>query len=234
MRQARELDAPLEERLAIIRRAYRSERAPFMAAVDRLVARLEAAAAGEAAPKPGEAMPPFLLPDETGHLVALPDLLRHGPVAIVFLRGHWCPYCRLSAAALHGVEAAVAAAGGRLVAITPERRGYTARIKQESGADFPILTDMDNGYALSLNLAIWIGEEMQGWMRENGRDLPDYQGNTDWMLPIPATFVVDPGGIVLARHIDPDYRRRMDADELVAAIRQAAKPRASGSDYAVA
>ena len=115
----------------------------------------------------------------------------------------------------------MAAAGGRLVAITPERRGYTAGLKRESGAGFPILTDMDNGYALSLNLAIWIDDEMQAWMRENGRDLPSYQGNAGWMLPIPATFIVTPDGIVAARRVDPDYRRRMDLDALLAAIRQA-------------
>lgn len=225
VRQAMELDAPLERRLAIIRQAYRSERNPFMAAVDRLVARLEAAAAGEAAPKPGEAMPPFLLPDETGHLVALQDLLRQGPVAIVFLRGHWCPYCRLNSVALREVEAELAAAGGQLVVITPERRGYATRLKQESKAAFPILTDMDNGYAFSLNLAIWVGEEMQALMLENGRDLPEYQGNTGWMLPLPATFVVSQDGMVVARHVDPDYRRRMDVGELVAAIRRAAATR---------
>jgi peroxiredoxin len=232
VRQAMELDAPLEQRLAIIRQAYRSERSPFMAAVDRLVARLEAAAAGEAAPKPGEAMPPFLLPDETGHLVALQDLLRQGPVAIAFLRGHWCPYCRLNSVALQEVEAELAAAGGRLVVITPERRSYATRLKQESEAGFPVLTDMDNGYALSLNLAIWVGEEMQALMLENGRDLPDYQGNTGWMLPIPATFVVAPDGTVAARHVDPDYRRRMDVGELVAAIRRAAATRAGDAGYA--
>ena len=92
VRQAMEMDAPIETRLALIRQAYRSERGAFMAAADRLVARLEAAAAGAAAPKPGEAMPPFLLPDETGRLVAMEALLRDGLVAIVFLRGHWCPY----------------------------------------------------------------------------------------------------------------------------------------------
>ncbi|HWL73160.1 MAG TPA: hypothetical protein VNQ74_04765 [Burkholderiaceae bacterium] len=48
---------------------------------------------------------------------------------------------------------------------------------------------MDNGYALSLNLTLWVGVEMQNMM-ERHRDLPTFQGNSSWMLPIPATFVV--------------------------------------------
>ena len=49
----------------------------------------------------------------------------------------------------------------------------------------------------------------------------DYQGNETWMLPIPATFIVGRDGVVKARHIDPDYRKRMDLDELLAALKSA-------------
>jgi peroxiredoxin len=37
-------------------------------------------------------------------------------------------------------------------------------------------------------------------------------------LPIPATFVVGADGIVKARHIDPDYRKRMDVEAILAAV----------------
>jgi len=39
------------------------------------------------------------------------------------------------------------------------------------------------------------------------------------MLPIPATFVVGRDGVVTARFIDPDFRRRMSVEELVAALK---------------
>ncbi len=225
--RARALDAPLAERLALIRDAYRRLHGATAEAGDRLVARLAAASAGSTAPRPGEAMPPFLLPDETGRLVALGDLLREGPLAVVFLRGHWCPYCGVSATALHEAEAAVAATGGRIVAITPERRGHAAGLKAASGAGFPILTDLDNGYALSLGLAIWVGAEMQARMEEHGRHLPAYHGNDAWMLPLPACFVLSRDGLIVARHVDPDYRTRMDVAALLAALREASTIRPS-------
>src|SRR5262249_63654 len=69
--------------------------------------------------------------------------------------------------------------------------------------------------AMLLNLAIWVGAEMQEYMTEIGRMLPQYQGNDSWMLPIPATFVIGKDGRIKARFVDPDYRKRMAIDELI-------------------
>ena len=80
---------------------------------------------------------------------------------------------------------------------------------------------MDNGYALSLNLVFWVGMEMERMISAAGWDIPSYQGNTSWMLPIPATFVVDQDRRVKARFVDPDYRKRMAIDDLVMALRSA-------------
>ena len=87
-----------------------------------------------------------------------------------------------------------------------------------------MLTDIDNGYALSLNLAIWVGEELERLMAASGRDLPRYQGNDAWFLPIPATFVLGAEGTIKERFIDPDYRRRMAVEDLLEALKAAQKP----------
>ena len=47
------------------------------------------------------------------------------------------------------------------------------------------------------------------------------------MVPLPAIFVVGRDGRVAARFVDPDYRRRMAIDDLVAAIAAAATERAA-------
>ena len=221
VQQAREMDAPLNERLTVIANTVRSLSTMFAETVDRMVTRLQQTGAGQTAPKLGEQMPPFMLPDDTGRLVALNQILSRGPVAISFNRGHWCPYCRINALALSEVQEQVRDAGAQIVAITPERRRFTAALKNEANAPFPILTDMDNGYALSLNLAIWVGAEMETLIAGAGWDVPSYQGNSAWMLPIPATFVVGTDGRIVARNVDPDYRRRMDIDDLLAALKTA-------------
>jgi peroxiredoxin len=195
--------------------------APFADAVDRMIARLQRADAGAAAPRVGDHLPAFALPDETGRIVTLASVIADGPAAISFNRGHWCPYCRVNVAALAEVHAELAQAGGQVVAIVPERQKFAAALRADAHAPFPVLTDMDNGYALSLNLTVWVGAEMEPLMQGAGCDLPHYQGNSAWLLPIPATFVVDQAGLVRARYIEPDYRTRMAIDALISSLRLA-------------
>lgn len=217
-KRARDMDAPLNEQLRAFADATRQRRPDFADAVDRLVERLSRNGAGSAAPQVGELMPEFVLPDDAGRLVSLNQVLMHGPVAVTFHRGHWCPYCRISINALARAHEDVAAEGGQILAIMPDRQEYVADFKSKSHVPFPILTDMDNGYALSLNLSIWVGAEMQKMM-EGRQDLPTFQGNSSWTLPIPATFVIGSDGRIKARFIDPDYRNRMAIADMVAALR---------------
>ncbi|RWE59269.1 MAG: AhpC/TSA family protein [Mesorhizobium sp.] len=215
-----ELDAPLNERLEVVAKAVRRLNGDFADAVDRLVSRLQEQGAGAMAPAPGDSMPAFLLPDDSGKLIGLVDLLKQGPAVIAFQRGHWCPYCRLNAIGIVEVQEEIAALGGQVAVVMPERRKFAKAMKTTVGAQFPFLTDMDNGYALSLNLAIWVGAEMERLMGV-GYDLPSYQGNSSWFLPIPATFIVGTNGLITDRFVDPDYRRRMDIDDLIAALKRA-------------
>ena len=217
--QARAFDGSMNERLNIFVDAARKFHPDSVAKVDRLVARLREHRAGETAPQPGDQMPPFMLPDDTGRIVSLAELLADGPAVITFHRGHWCPYCRISINTLAKALPRIEAAGARMVAIVPDRQQFAEEMKINSGAAFPILTDMDNGYAMSLNLAIWVGTEMEEYMRTIGRDLPAYQGNDTWMLPIPATFVVEQSGRIKARFADPDYRQRMEIEQLIGALK---------------
>lgn len=216
-RRVRDLDVSMHEQLRTFAETTRRERPEFAAAVDRLVERLRRYGAGESAPQIGEPMPPFILPDHTSQLVSLEELLDRGPAAVTFHRGHWCPYCRININALAQAHKEIAADGGQIVAIMPDRQKFVAELKTQSNVPFPILTDMDNGYALSLNLAIWVGQEVQKMM-EGFRDLPTFQGNSSWMLPIPATFVVGRDGLIRARFIDPDYRKRMMIVDMIAAL----------------
>jgi peroxiredoxin len=217
-RYCRDMDASLNERLETFSAATRYLIPGYQEAVDRMVDRLKEYDAGQAAPKSGEPMPPFAMPDEAGRLVTLDDLLREGPLAMTFHRGHWCPYCRINTKAFAEAQERIASDGARLAAIMPERQQFAAQFKAEGQVRYPVLTDIDNGYALSLNLAIWVGDEMQKILEYGGRKLPDYQGNSAWVLPIPATFVVAQDGIITARFIDPDYRKRMAIDDLLKAL----------------
>ena len=204
------MDAPLAEQLKAVVDEVRRLSPEFTEIVDRMVARLEANSVGESAPQPGELMPDFTLPDEGGRLVRLTELIEKGPVVLSFHRGHWCPYCRLNADALAKIAPEVESLGAQIVAISPEKGQYGAELKSYAKAPFPVLADIDNGYALELKLLFWVGDEKREAMRAGGYDIAPYQGNETWMLPIPATFIIGRDGVVKARFVDPDYRKRMD------------------------
>jgi len=221
--QARSMDAPLGDRLSAYAGAIRDLNAPFAEAVDRLIGRLRVGSAVTGSPKEGEPMPPFLLPDHSGHLVSLDDLVAAGPVAVTFARGHWCPYCRIAVAALAEIAGDAKALGAEIVVIVPDRQRFAAQLRTETAAPFPILTDIENGYALSLGLVFWVGEEMQKLMLARNANPAESQGNDSWFLPVPATFIVGRDGLIKARHVDPDYRTRMEIDSVLEALRLAAQ-----------
>jgi len=218
--RCRDMEGTLGEQLEAYAAAGREIFPAYSDAVDRLVERIHENGGGENAPRPGEAMPSFMLPDVSGRLVDLPSLLEKGPLAVMFFRGHWCPYCRLNVRALVEAMDRIKAVGGHVVAIMPETQAFAEKFSADSAAPFPVLTDLDNGYALSLNLAIWLGKEIQDLLSPM-QDMPTFHGNQGWVLPIPATFIVGRDGIVRARFIDPDFRKRMAIDDLVAALKSA-------------
>jgi peroxiredoxin len=216
--RCKQLDAPLEDRLASFADDVRRLAPQFQDTVDRMVVRLQSAKAGEAAPAVGEVMPPFVLPDENGRLVGLQRLLKSSQVVVAFHRGHWCPYCRINADTLARIDETVKSKGGQLIVITPETQKFARMLKQETGATFPVLADLDSGYALDMRLAIKINDEKRSAMVAAGYDVSPYNGNDDWILPIPATFVIGQDGIIKARFVDPDYRKRMGIRELLAGL----------------
>src|SRR5215470_9201061 len=81
---ARYSDGPINERLAMYAKTLRAINPGASDAIDHLVDRLKGAGAGLNAPRVGEPLPPFLLPDDSARLVSLEGLLEKGPVAIAF------------------------------------------------------------------------------------------------------------------------------------------------------
>lgn len=222
---SRDLDAPLARRLEAFADGVRIASPEFADCVDRLVRRLQENGTGRGAPQVGERIASFTLPDSEGYLVSLEDLIACGPVALTFHRGHWCPYCRINTKALADLQCLILPEGAQIVAITPETQRFSTVLKAEhKAAPIRVLADIDNAYAMSLNLVMFVGKELQAMMLQAEIDLPLYQGNGAWTLPIPATFVVDQNGIIRARFVDPDYRRRMAIEDIDAALRQARHP----------
>lgn len=212
------MEAPLWRRLEAFVAAQEAHGSPFAGAFQLMADRLKAGAVGEEAPEIGEAMPSFLLPDQSGHLVRLEDLTAAGPVVVSFNRGHWCPFCRIELTALAQAHQDFLGLGARIVSIMPERQAYVGRLPEDVLARLAVLSDLDNAYALSLGLTFWLGDTFKQMMQAAGVSLEEAHGNAAWFVPVPATFVLDGRGRVVARRVEPDFRKRMDIEEIRQAL----------------
>lgn len=212
------LITPLNSRLSAYRDESARRRPKLSAAYDALVAHLTALDAGAVGPKVGDAMPAFALPDEDGRLVTLGSLLKNGPAVISFNRGHWCPYCTMELRSLAAIHERISELGASVVAIMPDSAQFTAEYTRKNELPFPILSDIDLGYSLSLGLIFWVGPDIQRMYQEVGISLETYHGNGANFLPMAAKFIVGQDGLVKARRVNLEFRERMEPDAIVSAL----------------
>jgi peroxiredoxin len=185
---------------------------------DKFVAHLIATGVGQAAPKPNDVMPSFCLPNSKGLHVDLADRLSDGPVVLNFIRGGWCTYCRDELRAWHDAIPRLEAAGGQFIAVSGEVGGLAEETRCTLAPKSMMLCDIDHGLALSLGLAFPLSVQMHQAYTDHGLDLNSIYGDSGWLLPIPATFVIDRSGLIRFAHVDPDFRHRADPATVIAVV----------------
>ncbi len=212
------LDASLAEKLSQYTNHLQKHNSDISKVYSTLVSRLRDADAGSGAVQTGSTLPEFLLPDSNGDLVSSAKLLSEGPLVVSFNRGHWCSYCKLELLALAEIYPAIKSLGGELVALMPESAEYTGNFKSEFELPFQILTDIDNGYALSCGLMVSLGSAIQQVYLNLGRDLSEFHRNKAWFVPIPATYIIGSDGRVVSMMVDADFRNRMDPTNILTCL----------------
>lgn len=164
----------------------------------------------------GERAPSFRLPDQNGQAVWLDTLLAHGPTVLLFYRGHWCPFCSLTLRSYQKAAARFAALRIPLVAISPQGAAATARTAQSLGKGLPLLSDVGSHVARAYGLAYDLPIALKTLFESQYQTpLPEINADGGWTLPVAASYVIGENGIVLRAHVDVDYRRREDPDELL-------------------
>jgi peroxiredoxin len=165
---------------------------------------------------PGATFPDFTLPNATGRFVALEDELAQGPVVLFFFRGAWCPFCKLMLDALAGAMPAIKAAGGRVLALTPETGTWPRTLQARHGDAFEVLADVDFGVGLLAGVVFKIPPLYRE--RCAALDFPQRHGNGGWALPVPATFIIGQDGLIAWRFFDVDFTHRAEPADIVAAL----------------
>ena len=212
------LGIPLPEKLSLMGGWSAEHHPQFEAHYEELIERLTMSGAVDNALTTGTPLNPFLLPDSDGQLQSSKKLLAKGPLVVSFNRGHWCPYCELELHALEEINSQVVRRDASIISITPQRGSPSKKMKDKSELSFLVLCDLDNAYALGSGLMMSIGEPIIRAYKDFGLDLSKDQGNEGVFLPMPATYVVDPRGMIVADFVHPDFRKRMAPKDILAAL----------------
>ncbi|OZI34189.1 alkyl hydroperoxide reductase [Bordetella genomosp. 10] len=195
---------------------------PVIDTMHRATAELIASGAAQKALKAGDQAPAFTLNDPEGKPVSSADLLRQGPLVVTFYRGVWCPYCNMELQALQAALPDIREAGANVVAISPQVAANSRKSVRQNALEFPILSDTRNDVAAAFGLRFELQDYLVDLYKSLKNDLPAFNGDPSWTLPMPARYVIAPDGTIVYAEVNPDYTRRPDPSEMLPAIRKAA------------
>jgi peroxiredoxin len=187
----------------------------------RATAELVASGAATRALKAGDKAPSFTLNDPEGHPVASADLLANGPLVVSFYRGVWCPYCNMELQALQDALPEFEKLGASLIAISPQTSVNSRKSVRQNELGFPILSDTHNDVAAAFGLSFELPDYLVDLYKGLKNDLPTFNGDPSWTLPMPGRFVVAQDGTILYAEVNPDYTRRPEPGDMLPALRRA-------------
>lgn len=177
--------------------------------------------------KKGDRAPAFTIRTVDGKpYVFDPDNLAK-PTILISFRGGWCPYCNMHLSELRTVIPEITASGYDVLFLSNDRPEILySSLKQETqedidGLDYMILSDAEIDAARALGTAFRIDKGMKGRFDEKGRDYAQSSIDNYDALAVPAVYVIDRFGQIVFDFVEPDYKVRLPADELLNAAKAA-------------
>ena len=92
-------------------------------------------------------------------------------------------------------------------------------MRAQNRLEYPVLSDAGNAWARKLGLVFSLPEDLRAVYRQFEIDLPTFNGDESWELPLPARIVIDPSGVIRSIDADPDYTRRPEPDATLEVLR---------------
>jgi peroxiredoxin len=173
--------------------------------------------------KAGETAPLFGLRCGRGDLINLRDLLNRGPVVVSFFWGDWCPFCVLELKALAAAHPQIERLGARLLVLSPQAREKSSSLTGDGEPLFPLLRDPGCNIAARYRIAFTVQQFRTAYLAL-GYPVSARTGSKDWVLPIPATYVLDSTGLIVLSYLDADYTTRLEPGEIIVALSHLRRP----------
>ena len=149
------------------------------------------------------------------------------PTVLISFRGGWCPYCNLHLSELRNVVPELKARGFDVLFLSGDAPAQLySSLKKETqddiaGLDYTILSDAEITAARAFGTAFRTGEGLTDYL--DGKNFDYSQGSIGrfGVLSVPYVYVVDTDGNIVFDFVEPDYKVRLPADELMAAAEAA-------------
>lgn len=173
----------------------------------------------EKALKQGDKAPDFVLKNAKGNEVRLKELLKKGPVILVFYRGGWCPFCNMALKGFQNILPEIQEFGANLVAVSPEKPDKSLSTKEKANLEFEVLSDPQSRVAEAYGLAFKMS---QATVKRGRYDqwLPSFNDDPRLVLPVPATYVISQDGTILWAFLEADYKLRADPQDVLEVLGQ--------------
>ncbi len=211
----------LQDRLDTFKADFEAGKPPYNAPsavieiMHRATAELIASGQAGRAKQAGDHAPSFTLNDPESNPVSSAALLAQGPLVLTFYRGVWCPYCNMELQAIQAALPEIKARGANVVAISPQTAPNSRKSVRQNSLSFPILSDAKGEVAAAFGLRFELPDYLVELYKGFKNDLPSFNDDPSWTLPMPARFVIRPDGTIAYAEINPDYTQRPDPSELL-------------------
>ena len=110
------------------------------------------------------------------------------------------------------------------MAVSPLRAEFSREMTAKHDLTFPQMLRARPWpwilFAAAFGLRYQLPPELQQLYAGFGLDLPRFNGDASWTLPIPARYVVDAEGVIRDVAVSADYRDRPDPEETLAILRR--------------
>ncbi|MCA8406007.1 AhpC/TSA family protein [Burkholderia cenocepacia] len=217
----------LQDKLDAFRVDFKAGKPPFNAppeihpVMERATAELIASGQAGRAIKAGDRAPSFKLKDQDGNDVSSAALLVKGPLVVTFYRGVWCPYCNIELQAINEVLPEIRSYGANVVAISPQTPVNSRKSVRTNELGFPVLSDVNGQTGADFGLRFALPDYLVELYKNLKNDLPAFNNDPSWTLPMPARYVIGQNGIVLYSEVNPDYTRRPDPSDMFPVLEKA-------------
>ncbi len=96
-----------------------------------------------------------------------------------------------------------------MVAISPQLQTYSQELVKERRLPFEVLGDIGNTVAGAFGISISLPESIRRVYGEKFKiDLPTYNGDESWSLPLASRFIVDQNAVIRAADVNLDHTMR--------------------------